>query len=68
MTILTYDEGRCISQLCKQNSSGRTQNCLTITHAKLYEAVSLKVPNEVVDAQMLTTMELEAKVLLDALD
>lgn len=43
--ILAYDECGSIPQLGKENSSGNTQECLTITHTKLYEAVSPEIAN-----------------------
>jgi hypothetical protein len=65
MSILAYNESGSLSHDCKENGRGSTQDCLTITRAKLYEAVRRGVVDQIVEAKILSTMEFEAKIILD---
>lgn len=65
MSILTNDESGDLSQYSKSDSCGNAQECLTVTRAKLYEAVFYRIPSQIIQAEMLSSVEFEAKVVLD---
>ena len=66
--MLAYDECGSLSQGGKDNCRSNTQECLAITRAELYQAVGSEGANQIVETEMLSTVEFEAKVFLDLLD
>ena len=66
--MLAYDECGSLSQPGKDDSRSNTQECLAITRAELYQTVSSECANQIIEAEMLGTVEFEAKIFLALLD